>query len=302
MEVKSNLLTLGCSWTDPNFQSQFMDIEYFPKWPDIVSNYFNLNLINLGLGGRGNSYMLNTLTDTLYEENHNISAVMILWSGQDRINVFTNTGARTWNLTSALSYQDQFELIKNSKNYKHMKRHYHNIINTQFDHSADANWEIIRTDGKYVPEEFLRTVYQAQKICDINNVPMICMCGFAPFGKHVFSKARLEAINKSEYLNLDVMIQSYSNKDMEKKWTKYLQTFLECKYYDWIEDNVNFLGFPIYPELGGWDTDTGVFKDRQLRREGKSPYRVSPDDAHPNAEGHKVIANEFIKAYKEILS
>ena len=294
-EMKNKLYAFGCSWTD----SSCWD---FQTWPDIVGNYFDLNVFNLGYHGRGNSYILNTLTDALYEGNHNVSAVMILWSGQDRINVFTNPKAKTstWNLTSAINYFNKWKSIKNNNK---MKRHYHSIIDTQFDHSSDTIWEIINSNGKYIPEEFLRTVYQAQKICDINNVPMICMCGTTLFGKETFSKPRLEIINQSKCLNLEQnWLQKYSCRDEEEKWTKYLQTFLDCKYYDWVEDNVNFLGFPIYPEIGGWDVTTGLYKDGELRTEGKSPYRVSIDDSHPNAKGQEVIANEFIKAYKEILS
>ncbi len=282
---KSTLLTLGCSWTDRSWY-QYNDVEYFPQWPDIVSNYFDLNVLNLGQGGRGNSHMLNKLTDALHDKNNNISIVMILWSGQDRINTVTNS-KWSWNLSDVFHGTDW--------------KHYNTSKKVQFDHSAWILSELIYTDGKYMSEEFLRTVYQAQKIC--GNMPMICMSAFNPIGKHLFRKERLETINKSKYLHLNKIIEMYLPQQAEESWKKYLQSFLDCSYYDWIEDNVNFLGFPVYPELGGWDVTTGLYKDYESRTEGKkSPYRISIDDPHPNAKGQEVIADEFIKAYKEILS
>jgi len=57
-----------------------------------------------------------------------------------------------------------------------------------------------------------------------------------------------------------------------------------------------FIGWPVIPQLGGYALqDSG----QEL---AKQENWVSDTDAHPNEKGHRIIANEFLKKYKEIYS
>jgi hypothetical protein len=57
-----------------------------------------------------------------------------------------------------------------------------------------------------------------------------------------------------------------------------------------------FIGWPIIPPLGGYALQDN---DQEL---AKQENWVSDTDAHPNEKGHRIIANEFLKKYKEIYS
>jgi len=55
-----------------------------------------------------------------------------------------------------------------------------------------------------------------------------------------------------------------------------------------------FIGWPIIPQLGGYALQDS---DQEL---AKQENWVSDTDAHPNEKGHRIIANEFLKKYKEV--
>jgi len=57
-----------------------------------------------------------------------------------------------------------------------------------------------------------------------------------------------------------------------------------------------FIGWPIIPQLGGYALQDS---DQEL---AKQENWVSDTDAHPNEKGHRIIANEFLKKYKEVYS
>ena len=71
-------------------------------------------------------------------------------------------------------------------------------------------------------------------------------------------------------------------------------------YFDYIENNIGnkFIGWPIMEELGGYCVSEILDKEDPL----KTTLRISPDDTHPNAAGHKFIAELLYEQYKEIYS
>ena len=73
---------------------------------------------------------------------------------------------------------------------------------------------------------------------------------------------------------------------------------LKSPYLDYIENNISdkFIGWPIMREIGGYCMDDILNKKGPTRLE----YRISSYDAHPNAAGHKVIAEFLCEQYKEI--
>jgi len=73
---------------------------------------------------------------------------------------------------------------------------------------------------------------------------------------------------------------------------------LKSPYLDYIENNISdkFIGWPIMSEIGGYCMDDILNKKGPTRLE----YRISSYDAHPNAAGHKFIAEFLYEKYKEI--
>jgi len=73
---------------------------------------------------------------------------------------------------------------------------------------------------------------------------------------------------------------------------------LTSPYFDYIESNISdrFIGWPLMKEIGGYCIDDILNKKDPKRLE----YRISRTDPHPNAAGHKVIAEFLYEQYKEI--
>ena len=61
---------------------------------------------------------------------------------------------------------------------------------------------------------------------------------------------------------------------------------IETPYVQFMNDK-KFLGWPIMPEIGGFNVDSfldDIDKDR-------TKYRIDDGDTHPNAEGHSIISD-----------
>lgn len=73
---------------------------------------------------------------------------------------------------------------------------------------------------------------------------------------------------------------------------------LKSPYLDYIENNIanKFIGWPIMNELGGYSIEDYLNKQDIYREK----FRMSKTDSHPNAVGHKFIADFLYDKYKEI--
>ena len=75
----------------------------------------------------------------------------------------------------------------------------------------------------------------------------------------------------------------------------WMQTFLNSKIFDEIDEK-KFIGWPIMREIGGYNVIDMLDKLDPERTQ----LRISKEDHHPNAEGHKIIAQEIYNAYEKI--
>jgi hypothetical protein len=74
--------------------------------------------------------------------------------------------------------------------------------------------------------------------------------------------------------------------------------FFSSSYFDYVEKNLSekFIGWPIMQELGGYSV-TNILDKLDPER---TQLRISKEDIHPNAEGHKIIAQEIYNAYEKV--
>ena len=101
-----------------------------------------------------------------------------------------------------------------------------------------------------------------------------------------------------------MFIQGTENVFWRKSWhinhdrRSYLSEILKSPYLDYIENNISdkFIGWPIMKELGGYCIADILDKEDPSR----SKFRISKTDNHPNAAGHKFIAEFLYEQYKEI--
>ena len=75
----------------------------------------------------------------------------------------------------------------------------------------------------------------------------------------------------------------------------WLQSFLNSKIFDEIDEK-KFIGWPILKRIGGYTINNMLDKIDPERNQ----LRISSEDTHPNAEGHKIIAQEVYDAYEKI--
>ena len=83
--------------------------------------------------------------------------------------------------------------------------------------------------------------------------------------------------------------------DVERPRQLVIQTFINSKIFYEIDED-KFIGWPIMWEIGGYTINNILNK---LDPEGKH-LRISDEDRHPNAEGHKIMAQELYNAYEKI--
>lgn len=149
--MKKILIASGCSYTDPNFKSEFhseMDCSW-PMWPEILSEKLDMECVNLGQSGQGQEYIFNSLTDTIasmsdYDRNR-IGLVIPAW---------------------ARSQREDFQVDWFEPRWKHQR----------WTHNGDVYYFIRKT---------LRYWFQLQVFCELYNLPLkqVHMLNFLRFGK-----------------------------------------------------------------------------------------------------------------------
>lgn len=85
--MKKYLIVSGCSWGDPNFIStEHPEMDTFwPKWPEILGEKLNLNVINLCRSGQGQEYIYSTLIDKIQTiPKEEIELVIPAWTTAPR--------------------------------------------------------------------------------------------------------------------------------------------------------------------------------------------------------------------------
>ena len=84
--------------------------------------------------------------------------------------------------------------------------------------------------------------------------------------------------------------------DQDHSWLGYKQYkdfcnyIIESPYVDKMKKT--FIGWPLDSRIGGYSIDSKLEED----------HRISAEDTHPNAKGHKFIAGVLYNEYEKIYS
>ena len=223
--MRKILLVSGCSFTDKNFRSEFhpeMACNW-KKWPELLGNYLDMDVVNLGRCGSGNEYIYSSIIEkALTIGPENIGLIIPAWSQCQRRDWMTRSG----------------------------------------------RWENNRNDDKghlrYHIHKSLRYYYSLQLFCENLNIP--------------YKQCQMIEIVKKPVDKID-----YDNA------IKYIQ---ELAINEAINKN-NFIGYPMILDAGGFNIQWKVTSGRNpglLKR-----FSISKEDSHPNAYGHKLIADFLFK-------
>lgn len=258
------ILACGCSYTDPNFRSTLYP-EYdtsYPKWPELVGDYLELMVKNLGESGIGNDLIFTKAIEDIIHNHDKIEMVVIGWSEWHR---FAVVDTHLHNPESTLKPRDP----KNVTHYNKASIEYYEYLWTSFfDLTRERNFL------KKGYDTWFKRIVMLQKLCD-------------QFGIKHLQATLCGSVNRSNYKPLEEKI----GKDIPFSPQDSFKMMLKSPYfYDVKAENV--IGWPFLESLGGFE----------FNRSNMLPldYRVGGNDMHPNREGHEFIAQYFIEKYKEV--
>ena len=100
--MRKKLIVSGCSFTTNNFRSSAYPLQTFnfKKWPELLAEKLDMDLVNLAFSGAGNRFVLSTLTDAIIRTpKEEIGLVIAAWSqsNRDDYQIFTDTDRMFYN-------------------------------------------------------------------------------------------------------------------------------------------------------------------------------------------------------------
>lgn len=267
------LLAGGCSYTDPHFNESHivsgLDCS-FPKWPELLAEQTNLQVVNVGQSGAGNGEISNTLSQYIIEHHERIQLVCVLWSEWQRFSLFFNCPTSSFYFMP-LSLNDNPPDEQSGKDVS-INQDMHDVwkrIQSRKNLTEGENHPLSRRN--YIFYHIL--MYKnLETLCRSYGIEYKCMQGTRAFG-HGFFHPWLT--------HHDIRVQD----------TDY---FLFNK---WDLEIDNFIGWPLLPlqskELPNPNKSlVAAGFDLDLYIEENEMY-LHKRDMHPNKEGHEFIANLF---------
>jgi hypothetical protein len=258
------LLAVGCSYTDEKFESIVhpeLDCSW-PKWPEVVGKKLEYNVVNLGECGNSNDSIFKTAQD--YIVDNKVDMICALWTQGHRLNIHDMSNINwTWSFMDkepVRVFGDRLQKdVFNKDEFSSLLR---------WKHTALAN-------------EYLRYIYMLDQLGKYNNnIPVYHMQGlrgYYPYGSSTRAKANT----------------------MRKE---YATAFLDSPYFSILHKQTNIYGWPLLQELEGsiYIDDTKALASYTWKEMEALTlkYKISDKDSHPNARGHKIIANRFIEMIK----
>lgn len=264
------ILSVGCSYTDPNFKSLYypeFDASY-DKWPDLVGDYLNLPAKNLARSGVDNEYIFTKAVEDIILNHKSIELVVLGWTEWHRFNVYENHFHNPATTIRRLHLEDNA------------------FSNEWMDATKDYYVWLFRDIGKKPPfaktnivraglENLFNRIFLIQELCNTFNIKHIQMSLSGSVNRWYQHYA--------QFLGEDF------------QWRPDNETFqamMHCKSFLEV-DGSHVVGWPFLESFKGFEYNIlpGV-RDPEIV--------VGPKDPHPNKEGHKKIAQYFIEKYKEI--
>ena len=265
---RKKLIAIGCSFTAHNLNSvRSPNLDWdFTRWPQHLADMFDMDCVNLGNSGSGNDQILAKTVDVVLNEK-NIGLVVLMWSEWQRVNFQRYKDQSVWHqIRPYTSSTDD-----------------HNLV----DETWRKRW-LSLSNTRHATRQTLRQFIHAEKL--LRDLPYLFIQG--TFNLPFYSTTTLDTIEcfkgGPDFLKVN---------DSRRRAAGEI---IRSPYLDYIEKNIGdkFIGWPIMHEIGGYSIDNILDKEDPERLK----YRISEDDSHPNAAGHKLIADFLYEQYKEIYS
>lgn len=271
------ILAVGDSFTDRDFQSlAYPDYDCsYKKWPELLANKLNCDVVNIAKCGVANEYIVNSAIDWIADHHENIRVVVAGFTEAWRFNLY---GHHSINPIVHRFKSFKEHTIGDEDNLKELPpgmfdRDFSPIessCNALSNHIIDEflDPKKFHTACRIMFENYLANIVRLQKICEMYNIPLVMTALMNPINYGAFGH-----ITRPERPH-------FTYEQLARKFT-------QCQHFFSVNKK-SFIGWPIYEPIGGKNINSEVFNNG---------LTIGELDGHPNAEGHQYIAQTFYDHY-----
>lgn len=265
LNEKSSIEVWACDEINKkNYPLTWKEKKSFPIWPEIVSKEIKFNLINTSISGIGNDAIFHRLVDKIYEYKTEIKMVIVLWTVWNRKSIQTNNNG--WLSTTF------------NRNSKENNKKYYSCL-------AEAGALNLIPAICY----FYRYSQLLTSICKQYNIKLLQGQSLEPF-KLFFKSAEFTHLENIKLAKRPHYFENWTHKQEEKYIKNGILSFLEHSSFNQLEQENNFIDWPLFKELGGKSFENYVHDNK---------WYVTNYDHHPNSDAHKFYANLILENIHE---
>ena len=276
---KKKLIISGCSYT-ANY-AKIQKLEEFPIWGEVLADNLDMELVDLSQCGFGNRAIYTTLVEKMVVEK-NVGLVVAMWSEFQRMSWYIDPDSldHAGREKIGVSFRNPWMCFLPERIVK------------------DANWH----DQFYKPPGInpkkKSTKYELSKMIGNRELDSIRAGSVQSLG-YIFAFQSICENMDIPYLQMQgcraVMGRdTRTNRRNSKQLAKYI---IGSPYLNKINDN--FIGWPVVESIGGYCFDSLLTHTDHW---DASATRISREDTHPNAAGHKLLSKVLYDEYKKIYS
>ena len=179
------LIVSGDSWTDPNYTpawavpNRHLKCDW-PRWPELLAEKLNMQVINLASSARGNEYIYSTILDKITKEPDNIGMVIAAWSSPERRDYYDinkwhtlrpdNTGNLIYHIQRSFRLFYSFQQLCENLNLKYKQVQMISLLDTFLWECSNNFFEEVREDiGPLDKNTILKSIIKSPYIDKINN-------------------------------------------------------------------------------------------------------------------------------------
>jgi hypothetical protein len=265
MKKDKYILAVGDSFTDRDFKSvEYPDYDCsYKKWPELLANRLQTDVINLGRCGVDNDYILNSAYDHILDNHEKIELVVVGMTEAWRFTVYNSF------LINPIALVRENLSIRKWHDYENAVEPLSKFIMVD-QLLSPTDWA---RNARIMFSHFISHIIRIQKLCKTFGLKLIVTPLLGPI-----SYGALWNIAEEYGINIP-----YDSRQLAQEFSK------TAGFYD--VDPATVLGWPFYPHLGG-----------HFLTEGSGGFdfatmKVGPNDGHPNKLGHEHIANRIYNFY-----
>jgi len=286
------ILCFGCSFTEhtkKSFNDPDVDTD-FDRWPKLIGDELGITTSNLGLSGLSNDVIAQWIRREILLHKNKIKLICVLWTEWYR---FAFLSHMTYSYIMSSLDKRWLDMVYNEDNEHYMKNlpqewieqlEYENQYLHKIREFMNYRYKFGQVEFKdetiaskaFLEHQLITNYYSIQRFCESFNIPIIHAQGVA-------------------CTPMDIKHEQWL---MNTSYTDYVRK-MNKNYLDLFDNN--FIGWPLFPQFGGFTFAEKLYQGiLHGHPDQKYELFISKTDLHPNAKGHKLFADYFIKKIKQL--